>query len=195
MPILRVVIRNADFTDRGGGGNPPPPPPPTEDAKTCQAPSPPRASKTGRRDARRGGGTADRQKELLLPPLLRRNEVGKPRLGRPTQQRERRRRIPRRSRGSVAALDRPRRGPSRPRDAGKLQDRLRTWHGRTDKGAAASYFAASVAANHEPAAVLTSPMDRDLNLPNSGRTGTSWCRGSRRKWTVRLWSAKHAVFM
>ena len=40
----------------------------------------------------------------------------------------------------MAALDRPRRGPSRPRDVGKLQDRLRAWHGRTGKDAAASYF-------------------------------------------------------
>ena len=83
---------------------------------------------------------------------------------------------------SLAALDRPRCGPSRPRDAGKLQDRLRTWHGRTGKGTAASYFAVSGAANYELAAVLTSPMGQKLKFPNSVRTGTSCCHGSPRKW-------------
>ena len=67
-------------------------------------------------------------------------------------------------RESVAALDHPRRGPSRPRDASKLQDRLRAWHGKSGKGAAASYFAVSGAANHEPAAVLTSPMGQKLKF-------------------------------
>ena len=61
----------------------------------------------------------------------------------------------------MAALDRPRRGPSRPRDASKLQDRLRAWHGKAGKGAAASYFTTSGAVNHEPATVLTSPMGQE----------------------------------
>ena len=95
----------------------------------------------------------------------------------------------------MTALDRPRRGPSRPRDAGKRLDRLRARRGTTGKGATASYFATSGAAHHAPTAALASPMDRELKCALSGRTGTSGCRGSRRERTVvRLRSAKRVVF-
>ena len=58
-------------------------------------------------------------------------------------------------------LDRPRRGPSRPRDAGKVQDRLWTWHVKTGHDPAARYFAMSGAANYTPAAVPTRLMGQD----------------------------------
>ena len=60
----------------------------------------------------------------------------------------------------MAALDRPRRGPSRPRDAGKGQDRLWAWHAETGHDPAVSYFAMSGTANYTPAAVLISPTPR-----------------------------------
>ena len=54
---------------------------------------------------------------------------------------------PQRSRASVAALDRPHSGLSRPRDANKLQDRLWVQCAETDRDPAASYFAIHGVAN------------------------------------------------
>ena len=56
-------------------------------------------------------------------------------------------------------------------------------HSRTGEGEAASPLGASGAAHHGPAASLASPMGREQRFALSGRTGTSRCRGSRRKRT------------
>ena len=71
----------------------------------------------------------------------------------------------------MGALDRPPCDPSRSRDDGKLQDRLRAWHGKTGKSPAASHFATSGAANHEPATVLTSLMGQECCITYTIRIG------------------------
>ena len=128
-----------------------------------------------------GGGTANRQEGRLLPPLLQRDNAGTTHQGQPARWAGGQRRTPRQSRGSVAAIERPRRGPSRPRYAGKLQDRLRAWHAEDGHGPAASYFAMRGTVDCGPAASLTSALGQDSCDTLSGWSEMSRCRRSCQK--------------
>ena len=78
--------------------------------------------------------------------------------------------------GSVAALDRPRCGSSRPRDVGKGKTGLGAWRAETGHDPTANHFATSGAANYKPTVVLTSPMGLELKwtMPTGQSSSTKF---------------------